>query len=132
MQGSVTQVVSRQPHDWRQGMPDAWHHLRQPDIEGGDKPINARITQVSEKSDTAGDTAKIAGGAVAGGVIGHQISHKNGSVIAAIIGAAAWTARAEEDRQGSRASRRDRGRHDTRVAGHRHDVTSRRGAPHPG
>ena len=45
-------------------------------FEGGDKPIAARITQVSAKSDKAGDTAKIAGGAIAGGVIGHQINQQ--------------------------------------------------------
>jgi hypothetical protein len=94
VQGSVTQVVSGS--NTIGGTPTIGITFDNLTFEGGDKPINARITQVSEKSDKAGDTAKIAGGAVAGGVIGHQISHKNGSVIGAIIGAAAGTAAAKK------------------------------------
>ncbi len=94
VQGSVTQVVSGS--NTIGGTPTLGITFDNLTFEGGDKPINARITQVSEKSDKAGDTAKIAGGAVAGGVIGHQISHKNGSVIGAIIGAAAGTAAAKK------------------------------------
>ena len=94
VQGSVTQVVSGSSTIG--GTPTIGITFDNLTFEGGDKPINARITQVSEKSDKAGDTAKIAGGAVAGGVIGHQISHKNGSVIGALIGAAAGTAAAKK------------------------------------
>ncbi len=94
VQGSVTQVVSGS--NTIGGTPTLGITFDNLTFEGGDKPINARITQVSEKSDKAGDTAKIAGGAVAGGVIGHQINHKNGSVIGAIIGAAAGTAAAKK------------------------------------
>ena len=94
VQGSVTQVVSGS--NTIGGTPTIGITFDNLTFEGGDKPINARITQVSEKSDKAGDTAKIAGGAVAGGVIGHQISHKNGSVIGALIGAAAGTAAAKK------------------------------------
>src|SRR6185295_10448900 len=94
VQGSVTQVISGS--NTIGGKPTLGITFDNLTFEGGDKPINARITQVSEKSDKAGDTAKIAGGAVAGGVIGHQISHKNGSVIGAIIGAAAGTAAAKK------------------------------------
>jgi hypothetical protein len=64
--------------------------------EGGDRPISARITEVAQKSDKGRDTAKIAGGAVAGGVIGHQIDSDQGKVIGAIIGAAAGTAAAKK------------------------------------
>ncbi|MBM4219615.1 MAG: glycine zipper 2TM domain-containing protein [Gammaproteobacteria bacterium] len=64
-------------------------------FEGGDRPIDARITQVADKSDKAGDTAKIAGGAVAGGVIGHQLDSDQGKIIGALIGAAAGTAAAK-------------------------------------
>ena len=94
VQGSVTRVVSGS--NTVGGTPTLGITFDNLTFEGGDKPINARITQVSEKSDKAGDTAKIAGGAVAGGVIGHQISHKNGSVIGALIGAAAGTAAAKK------------------------------------
>jgi hypothetical protein len=94
VQGSVTQVVSGS--NTIGGTPTLGITFDNLTFEGGDKPIAARITQVSQKSDKAGDTAKIAGGAVAGGVIGHQINHKNGSVIGAIIGAAAGTAAAKK------------------------------------
>ena len=94
VQGSVTQVISGS--NTIGGTPTLGITFDNLTFEGGDKPINARITQVSEKSDKAGDTAKIAGGAVAGGVIGHQINHKNGSVIGALIGAAAGTAAAKK------------------------------------
>ena len=94
VQGSVTQVVSGSKTIG--GTPTLGITFDNLTFEGGDKPINARITQVSEKSDKAGDTAKIAGGAVAGGVIGHQINSKNGNIIGAIIGAAAGTAAAKK------------------------------------
>ena len=94
VQGSVTQVISGS--NTIGGKPTLGITFDNLTFEGGDKPINARITQVSEKSDKAGDTAKIAGGAIAGGVIGHQINSKNGNVIGAIIGAAAGTAAAKK------------------------------------
>jgi glycine zipper 2TM protein len=95
MQGSVSQVVSGSKTIG--GTPTlglTFDNLTFAD--GGDRPVNARVTQVSEKSDKGGDTAKIAGGAVAGGVIGHQISHKNGAIFGALIGAAAGTAAAKK------------------------------------
>jgi len=94
VQGSVTQVISGS--NTIGGKPTLGITFDNLTFEGGDKPIAASITQVAAKSDKAGDTAKIAGGAVAGGVIGHQISHKNGSVIGALIGAAAGTAAAKK------------------------------------
>jgi Glycine zipper 2TM domain len=94
VQGSVTQVISGSKTIG--GKPTLGITFDNLTFEGGDRPINARITQVSEKSDKAGDTAKIAGGAIAGGVIGHQINSKNGNVIGAIIGAAAGTAAAKK------------------------------------
>jgi len=95
MQGSVSQVISGSKTIG--GTPTlglTFDNLTFAD--GGDRPVNARVTQVSEKSDKGGDTAKIAGGAVAGGVIGHQISHKNGAIFGALIGAAAGTAAAKK------------------------------------
>ena len=94
VQGSVTQVISGSKTIG--GKPTLGITFDNLTFEGGDRPINARITQVSEKSDKAGDTAKIAGGAIAGGVIGHQINSKNGNVIGALIGAAAGTAAAKK------------------------------------
>ena len=57
--------------------------------------MNARVTQVSDKSDKAGDTAKIAGGR-SPAACRHQISHKNGAIFGALIGAAAGTAAAKK------------------------------------
>jgi hypothetical protein len=94
VQGSVTEVISGSKTIG--GKPTLTLDFDNITSEGGDRPMNARVTQVSDKSDKAGDTAKIAGGAVAGGVVGHQISHKNGAIIGALIGAAAGTAAAKK------------------------------------
>jgi len=56
--------------------------------DGGDKPVRGSVTQVAAKSDTGKDTAKIAGGAIAGAVIGHQVDSDKGSLIGGILGAA--------------------------------------------
>ena len=93
VQGSVTEVVSGSRTIG--GKPTLTLDFDSITSEGGDRPMNARVTQVADKSDKAGDTAKIAGGAAAGGVVGHQISHKNGAIIGAILGAAAGTAAAK-------------------------------------
>lgn len=94
VQGSVTEVISGS--NTIGGKPTLTLDFDNITSEGGDRPMNARVTQVSEKSDKAGDTAKIAGGAAVGGVVGHQISHKNGAIIGALIGAAAGTAAAKK------------------------------------
>ena len=94
VQGSVTEVVSGSKTIG--GTPTlglAFDSLTFAD--GGDRPVNARIRQVSEKSDKGADTAKIAGGAVAGGVIGHQFDSNKGKWVGAILGAAAGTAAAK-------------------------------------
>lgn len=94
VQGSITQVISGSKTIG--GKPTLGITFDSLTFEGGDRPINARITQVADKSDKAGDTAKIAGGAVAGGVVGHQIDSDKGKVIGALIGAAAGTAAAKK------------------------------------
>ncbi len=94
VQGSVTEVISGSRTIG--GKPTLTLDFDSITSEGGDRPMNARVTQVADKSDKAGDTAKIAGGAAAGGVVGHQISHKNGAIIGAILGAAAGTAAAKK------------------------------------
>ena len=94
VQGSVTQVISGSKTIG--GKPTLGITFDSLTFEGGDRPINARITQVADKSDKAGDTAKIAGGAVAGGVVGHQIDSDKGKIIGALIGAAAGTAAARK------------------------------------
>ncbi len=94
VQGSVTEVISGSKTIG--GKPTLTLDFDNLTSQGGDRPMNARVTQVADKSDKAGDTAKIGGGAVAGGVVGHQISHKNGAIIGAILGAAAGTAAAKK------------------------------------
>ena len=95
VQGSVTEVISGS--NTIGGTPTLGLNFDNLTFaDGGDRPVNARIRQVSEKSDKAADTAKIAGGAVAGGVIGHQINSKNGKIFGALIGAAAGTAAAKK------------------------------------
>jgi biotin carboxyl carrier protein len=94
-QGSITQVISgSKTIGGKPTLGITFDSLTFAD--GGDRPIDARITQVADKSDRGRDTAKIAGGAVAGGVIGHQIDSDQGKVIGAIIGAAAGTAAAKK------------------------------------
>jgi hypothetical protein len=97
VQGSITEVISGSKTIG--GKPTLGLSFDNLTFEGGDRPINARITQVAAKSDKGRDTAKIAGGAVAGGVIGHQIDSDQGKVIGAIIGAAAGTAAAKKTGQ---------------------------------
>lgn len=96
LQGQVTEVVSGSNKIG--GTPKialAFDNLTLAD--GSDAPISGHLTQVSEKSDTARDTAKIAGGAVAGAVIGHQVSGGDkGKVIGGLLGAAVGTIAAKE------------------------------------
>ena len=94
VQGSITEVISGSKTIG--GKPTLGLTFDSLTSSGGDRPISARITQVADKSDKAGDTAKIAGGAVAGGVVGHQIDSDKGKVIGALIGAAAGTAAAKK------------------------------------
>jgi hypothetical protein len=94
VQGSITEVISGSKTIG--GKPTLGITFDSLTFEGGDRPINARITQVADKSDKGGDTAKIAGGAIAGGVVGHQIDSDKGKVIGALIGAAAGTAAAKK------------------------------------
>ena len=94
VQGSITEVISGSKTIG--GKPTLGITFDSLTFEGGDRPINARITQVADKSDKGGDTAKIAGGAVAGGVVGHQIDSDKGKIIGALIGAAAGTAAAKK------------------------------------
>ena len=94
VQGSVTEVISGSKTIG--GKPTLGLTFDSITSNGGDRPMSARVTQVADKSDKAGDTAKIAGGAVAGGVVGHQIDSDKGKVIGALIGAAAGTAAAKK------------------------------------
>ncbi|MGH8203137.1 MAG: glycine zipper 2TM domain-containing protein, partial [Steroidobacteraceae bacterium] len=93
VQGEITQVISGSRTVG--GKPTLGLTFDSLTFTGGDRPIDARITQIADKSDKSRDTAKIAGGAVAGGVIGHQFDSDQGKVIGAIIGAAAGTAAAK-------------------------------------
>jgi len=97
VQGSVTEVISGSKTIG--GKPTLGLTFDSITSNGGDRPISARITQVADKSDKAGDTAKIAGGAVAGGVLGRQVDGDEGKVIGTLIGAAAGTAAAKNTGQ---------------------------------
>ena len=94
VQGSVTEVISGSKTIG--GKPTLALTFDNMTFAGGDMPINGRLTQVAAKSDKSRDTAKIAGGAVAGGVVGHQFDSDQGKVIGAILGAAAGTAAAKK------------------------------------
>jgi len=94
LQGSVTEVVSGSHKIG--GTPSlslAFDNLVLAD--GSDKLVSGRITEVSAKSDTGRDTAKIAGGAAVGAILGHQVSSKNGTIIGGLLGAAAGAAAAK-------------------------------------
>lgn len=96
LQGSVTEVVSGSNKVG--GTPTlglAFDNLTLAD--GGDAPVSGRISQVAAKSDTARDTAKIAGGTVVGAVIGHEvIKGDKGTLIGGLLGAATGTAIAKK------------------------------------
>jgi hypothetical protein len=94
VQGSITEVISGS--NTIGGKPTLGLTFDNMTFNAGDKTISGRVTQVAAKSDKAGDTAKIAGGAVVGGVIGHQVDSDSGKVIGAILGAAAGTAAAKK------------------------------------
>ncbi len=93
MQGSITEVISGSKTIG--GKPTLGLDFDNITSEGGDRPMNARVTQVADKSDKARDTAKIAGGAIAGAVIGHQVDSDKGKIIGGLLGAAAGAAAAK-------------------------------------
>lgn len=63
---------------------------------GKDVPVSGEITQEG-KSDTAGDSAKIVGGAAAGAILGHQVKGGDkGKIIGGLLGAAAGAVAAHE------------------------------------
>lgn len=95
LQGSVSSVVSGS----RQigGTPELGLRFDNLTLaDGSDTPVNGTVTQVAAKSDTARDTAKIAGGALAGAVIGHQVDSDKGKIIGGLLGAAAGAAAAKK------------------------------------
>jgi len=85
--GTVTEVVSGSQKIG--GTPTLGLTFNQLTLTGADTvAISGRITELG-KSDTGRDTAKIAGGALAGAVIGHQIDSDKGKIIGGILGGAA-------------------------------------------
>jgi biotin carboxyl carrier protein len=95
LQGSVSSVVSGSQKIG--GTPElglTFDNLTLAD--GSDTQVNGSVTQVAAKSDTARDTAKIAGGAIAGAVIGHQVDGDKGKIIGGLLGAAAGAAAAKK------------------------------------
>lgn len=95
LQGSITEVISGSNKIG--GTPTLGLNFDNLALaNGSDVNISASIREVSAKSDTGRDTAKIAGGAVLGAVIGNQVGNKNGKIVGALIGAAAGTAAAKK------------------------------------
>ena len=95
LQGSVSQVVSGSDKiGGTATLGLTFDNLTLAD--GSDKPVRGTVTQVAAKSDTAKDTAKIAGGAIAGAVIGHQVDGDKGKIIGGLLGAAAGTVAAKK------------------------------------
>ncbi len=87
MQGTVTEVVSGSQKIG--GIPTLGLTFDRLTLTGADTvAISGRIVQQG-KSDTARDTAKIAGGALVGAVVGHQIDDDKGKLIGGILGGAA-------------------------------------------
>lgn len=87
VRGSVTQVVSGS--NAVGGTPTLALAFDSLELDSGTSiPISATVVQ-QLRSETARDTAKIAGGAVAGAVIGHQMDDDKGKVIGGILGGAA-------------------------------------------
>ena len=95
LQGSVSQVISgSQKIGGTPTLGLTFDNLTLAD--GSDTTVNGTITQVAAKSDTGRDTAKIAGGAVAGAVIGHQVDGRKGTIIGGLLGAAAGSIAAKK------------------------------------
>ena len=95
LQGSVSQVVSGSDKiGGTATLGLTFDNLTLAD--GSDKPVRGTVTQVAAKSDTGKDTAKIAGGAIAGAVIGHQVDGDKGKIIGGLLGAAAGTIAAKK------------------------------------
>ncbi len=87
VQGSVTEVISGSKTIG--GTPTLGLVFDQLDLaNGGQVSFNANLHQVG-KSDKGRDTAKIAGGAVAGAIVGHQVDGDKGKIIGGILGGAA-------------------------------------------
>jgi len=95
LQGSVSSVVSGSQKIG--GTPELGLRFDNLTLaDGSDTGVNGSVTQVAAKSDTARDTAKIAGGAIAGAVIGHQVDGDKGKIIGGLLGAAAGAAAAKK------------------------------------
>jgi hypothetical protein len=97
VQGSIAEVISGSNSIG--GKPTLVLAFDNMTFTSGDKLISGRLKQVADKSDKGRDTAKIAGGAVAGGVIGHQIDSDQGKAVGAVLGALAGTAAAKKTGQ---------------------------------
>lgn len=92
VEGSVTQVVSGSKKIG--GTPTLGVNFDGLQLAGGGMvAISGQLVQQG-KSDTAKDSAKIAGAAVAGAIIGHQIDDDKGKLIGGLLGGAAGTAAA--------------------------------------
>jgi predicted small lipoprotein YifL len=95
LQGSITEVVSGSNKIG--GTPTLGLNFDNLTLaDGSDTRVSATIKQVSAKSDTGRDAAKIAGGAAIGAILGNQVSSSNGKIVGALIGAGAGAAIAKQ------------------------------------
>ena len=95
LQGSITEVVSGSNKIG--GTPTLGLNFDNLTLaDGSDTRVSATIKEVSAKSDTGRDAAKIAGGAAIGAILGNQVSSKNGKIVGALLGAGAGTAIAKQ------------------------------------
>jgi len=92
VEGSVTEVVSGSRKIG--GTPTLGLRFERLELADGTKVAISGSLAQQGKSDTAKDSAKIAGATVAGAIIGHQIDSDKGKIIGGILGGAAGTAAA--------------------------------------
>ena len=93
LSGTVTERVSGSKEIGKTPMIGVTFDTLAPDADRA-VAMSAGYTMTG-KSESGRDTAKIAGGAVAGAVIGHQVDSGSGAVIGGLLGAAAGTAAAK-------------------------------------
>ena len=94
VRGTVTEVVSGSNKIG--GKPTLGLTFDGLELAGGGTATISGVLVQEGKSETAKDSAKIAGATVAGAIIGHQIDDDKGKIIGGLIGGAAGTAAAKK------------------------------------
>jgi len=94
VRGTVTEVVSGSNKIG--GKPTLGVTFDGLELAGGGMATISGVLVQQGKSETAKDSAKIAGATVAGAIIGHQIDDDKGKIIGGLLGGAAGTAAAKK------------------------------------